>query len=151
MINMQHETIIQCSPQKLFSYITQPWRWHEWHPSSVGAKADKPVLAKGDTFREEIRVQPLSPLPLTLVRKTNYEVLLSEEGKAWEVRGKMNDGWLKIRYDLFPSGNGTLFRRTLTFEIEGFKKIFLPLLLKPRMEKLSLVAMQNLKEKMEKE
>ena len=27
------------SPQQVFDYVTQPWRWHEWHPSSRSARA----------------------------------------------------------------------------------------------------------------
>jgi len=25
--------------EELFNYVTQPWLWHEWHPSSKSAKA----------------------------------------------------------------------------------------------------------------
>ena len=34
-IHLYNEIEIHCTAEKLFNYVTQPWRWHEWHPASV--------------------------------------------------------------------------------------------------------------------
>ena len=149
MITIQNSITLNSTPQVVYNYVTQPWFWHDWHPSSVSAQSNKKVLQTGDTFLEEIKVHPLSPLPLELRRKTKYEVIRCEPYKLWQVKGILQDGWLKILYEFIPIENQTLFKRTLTFEITGYKKFFLPYLLKRRMEKLSPVALENLKKKLE--
>ena len=60
---MQHSIDIARSPAEVYAFITQPWHWHHWHPSSRSAKALVSELAVGDSFDEEIVVQPLAPLP----------------------------------------------------------------------------------------
>ena len=139
---------IACPVDALYAYVTQPWRWHEWHPSSRSARADVDVLRVGDTFDEVIELQPLAPLPLTLRRETHYEVKVAEPGRAFEVQGRMRDGWLTIRYDFESTPAGTRFQRRLTFDARGWSRLLLPLL-RPRQEAMSRIAMANLKQRME--
>lgn len=147
-ITLSNQIEIACSPQALFDYVTQPWLWHEWHPNSVSAKAEVDRLKVGDTFDECIAIQPLSPLPLTLKRQTRYSVQISRNAEEWEVKGLMKDGWLVIHYQFQPSPSGTLFSRQLSFSASGASRLLLPLL-KRRMAQKSLVALGNLKRKME--
>lgn len=130
--------------------MTQPWRWHEWHPSSVGAEASVPVLDEGDSFDEVIRLRPLSPLPLSMLRQTHYRVTLAQRPSAFEVHGETSDGGLEIRYDLKADGaSATHFRRQLVYRVSGPVQVVEPLLLYRRMKKLSAVALSNLKAKLE--
>lgn len=46
-IRLYNEIEINCQAEKLFNYVTEPWRWHEWHPDSKGARADKQALSAG--------------------------------------------------------------------------------------------------------
>lgn len=146
---MENSIVIACPPEQVFAYVTQPWRWHEWHPSSRSAKAQVDVLAVGDHFDEVIQLQPLSPLPLTLQRQTRYTVLLSEPGVVWEVRGETGDGALTIHYDFSRQQGGTLFHRRLQYEVRGAVQLIEPWLLKPRMRSLSAQALANLKARLE--
>ena len=141
---------IACSVPALYAYVSQPWRWHEWHPSSRSARAAVDTLKAGDTFDEVIELQPLAPLPLKLRRETHYEVLLAEPERAFEVRGQMRDGWLTIRYDFEAIPTGTRFHRRLSFDACGPSRLLLPLL-RPRQEALSRLALDNLKRRMEAE
>ena len=131
------------TPQQVFDYVTQPWRWHEWHPSSQSAVADARVMAKGACFDEVIRLQPLSPLPLTIRRQTRYQVVQAERGVCWEVRGETAGGDLSIRYELREDGDGTQFFRRLRYQVTGAMRVVEPLLY-PRMQTLSRVALNNL-------
>lgn len=140
---------ISCTPGDLYVYVTQPWRWHEWHPNSVGATAAAEVLAEGDCFDEVIQVQPLSPLPWRLRRATRYRVLVAEPTARWEVRGEMRDGWLEIRYRFTPSETGTRFTRTLAYEVRGMTALLMPAL-RGRMAAMSALALSNLKQRMER-
>lgn len=149
MTSSQQQTLdIACSVPALYAYVTQPWRWHEWHPSSRSARAAVDTLRAGDTFDEVIELQPFAPLPPKLRRETHYEVLLAEPERAFEVRGQMRDGWLTIRYDFEATPTGARFHRRLSFDASGLSRLLLPLL-RPRQEAMSRVAMENLKRRME--
>jgi len=144
-VTLHNEIEIAVTAKDLFNYVTQPWLWHEWHPSSISAKAAHSFLATGDDFEEIIEVQPLAPLPPRLVRTTLYEVIESVPFHTWAAEGRMKDGWIRIRYDFEEKGNVTFFGRTLDFSISGPTRILAPML-KSKMEKLSLVALNNLKQ-----
>ncbi len=139
---------IGCTPEKIYGYVTQPWRWHEWHPNSKSAKASVDQLATGDSFDEIIELQPLSPLPIKLRRHTRYKVVAAVPHSHWRVEGEMPGGRLQINYEFQPSKAGVTFIRTLSYEARGINRILGPLL-RPRMRKMSLVALNNLKAKLE--
>ncbi len=141
---MQHSIDIARSPAEVYAFITQPWHWHHWHPSSKSARAQVGELRVGDSFDEEIVVQPLAPLPLTLHRETHYQVLAAAPAQHWLCRGQMRDGWLEIRYQLQPCVAGTRLTRTLTFDVRGLTRLSLPLL-RRRQRQLSPLALANLK------
>lgn len=147
-VTLHNEIEIAVTAEKLFDYVTRPWKWHEWHPSSRSASAAKDVLAADDEFEEIIEVQPLAPLPPRLVRTTRYRVMESVPFQTWAVEGKMKDGWLRIRYDFEEKGGVTLFARTLDFSVSGRNRLLMPVL-RSNMEKLSLVALNNLKHRLE--
>ena len=147
-VTIHNEIEIAVSAEDLFNYVTQPWLWHEWHPSSKSAKAAHSFLATGDEFKEVIEVQPLAPLPWRMSRTTRYSVTESVPFHTWEVEGKMKDGWIRIRYDFEQKGDVTLFTRELNFSVTGPNRMLLPML-KSKMEKISMVALNNLKQKMQ--
>ena len=45
--SQQHSLDIACPVDAFYAYVTQPWRWHEWHPSSRSARAAVDVLRAG--------------------------------------------------------------------------------------------------------
>ncbi len=139
---------IACTPEQIYAYVTQPWLWHEWHPNSKSAKSASSTLAEGDTFDEVIELKPLSPLPFTLRRATRYRVLAAVAPSHWRVEGNMSGGWLQIDYAFKPSEGGVSFTRTLSYEARGFNRLMAPLL-RPRMRKMSQLALSNLKVKLE--
>lgn len=147
-VSIHNEIEIPVSVEDLFNYVTQPWLWHEWHPSSKSAKAGHSFLATGDEFEEVIVVQPLSPLPPRMTRTISYSVTESVPFHTWEAEGKMKDGWLRIRYDFNEQNGITLFSRALEFGVSGPSRILLPML-KSKMERISMVALYNLKQKIQ--
>ena len=135
---------IDCTPGALYRYVSQPWRWHEWHPNSISASFSADILQVGDSFDEQIEVHPLSPLPFRFRRQTRYEVIQADPFKSWEVHGEARDGWIHIRYELQPSSGGTIFTRTLSFDVTGLSALLMPLL-KSRMDETSRTALATLK------
>lgn len=143
-IRLYNEIEINCSAEQLFNYVTQPWRWHEWHPDSMGARADKQVLAAGDHFDETIAVQPLAPLPLTITRHPHYVVRESVPPHIWAAEGTYRDGSLSFRYEIESRGDRVLFKRTMQFEVRGPMRLLVPLV-RMKQEKKSLVALAALR------
>lgn len=149
-MKIYNEIEIGRSPSELYAYVTQPWLWHEWHPNSRSATSKSERLVVGDEFDEVVAVQPFSPLPITLKRKTHYRVLQAKPHELFETKGQMKDGWLVIRYEFRQVAGGTLFCRTLTFEVTGLNRLLMPIL-GPQMERMSRVALANLKARVESE
>jgi hypothetical protein len=147
-ITQQQTVDFACPVSRLYAYVTQPWRWHEWHPSSRSAHASVEVLKAGDTFDEVIELQPFAPLPVRLRRETHYRVDVADIDRAFEVHGRMRDGWLTIRYDFAPIPAGTRFVRTLTFDASGASRWLKPLL-RRRQESIGRAALAGLKRRME--
>lgn len=138
---------IAAPPLKVFEYVTRPDLWHEWHPASTSAELPRIPLQVGDAFREIITVR--YPL-ISIKRQTEYSVVLSEPGKVWEVRGISSLFNLTIHYEFKPQGSGTLFERTLTYEVKGTLAYFEPVIVRPKIRRQSKIALQNLKLKFEK-
>lgn len=148
MYIIENKVEIQCSAQALFNYVTQPWLWHEWHPNSISATESSNGLKVGDTFQEMIRLKPLDPLPIIFNRETSYTVLVSQPDMQWIVEGKTNNGALRIQYDFAQiSENRVLFKRTLSFKVEGYLRVMSYFLVK-NMKKTSVIALDNLKKKL---
>ncbi|MEN3979955.1 SRPBCC family protein [Acinetobacter sp. CWB-B33] len=148
MYIIENKMEIQCSAQALFNYVTQPWLWHEWHPNSISATESSNGLKVGDTFLEMIRLKPLDPLPVIFNRETSYTVLVSQPDTQWIVEGKTNNGALRIQYDFEQiSENRVLFKRTLSFKVEGHLRVMSYFLVK-NMKKTSVIALDNLKRKL---
>lgn len=148
MYIIENKMEIQCSAQALFNYVTQPWLWHEWHPNSISATESSNGLKVGDTFQEMIRLKPLDPLPVIFNRETSYTVLVSQPDTQWIVEGKTNNGALRIQYDFEQiSENRVLFKRTLSFKVEGHLRVISYFLVK-NMKKTSVIALDNLKKKL---
>lgn len=148
MYIIENKMEIRCSAQALFNYVTQPWLWHEWHPNSISATENLNGLKVGDTFQEMIRLKPLDPLPVIFNRETSYTVLVSQPDMQWIVEGKTNNGALRIQYDFEQiSENRVLFKRTLSFKVEGHLRVMSYFLVK-NMKKTSVIALDNLKRKL---
>ena len=147
-VELHNEILIERPPQAVFDYVTQPWRWHEWHPSSLWGNDPGHALAVGEHFDERIMVHPLAPLPPRIRRAVRYRVLASEPPLLWETRGEMANGWLQIRYQLKMASNGTRFHRQLNFDVSGPLRLLRPLLTR-RQRAVSGLALTQLKDVLE--
>jgi len=147
-IFIHNEIEIAATAKDLYNYVTQPWRWHEWHPNSRSASAAHSYLATSDEFSEQVEIQPLAPFPPTMKRVIAYTVTESVPFHTWEAVGQIKDGHIRLRYDFEEKGAVTFFSRSVDLDVTGMTRFLLPLL-KLRMEKLSMIALTNLKEKMQ--
>lgn len=145
---IKHTIEIKTKPETLYNYITKPWDWHEWHPSSLCAESNVNVLDKGDHFEEDIQIQLFDLLPIKIKRHLKYTVLAATPHKHWEVKATGRNTEINIRYDFEPCEHGVEFTRTLSFQIFGPLALATNFLTR-RNKVMSLRALEQLTEKME--
>jgi hypothetical protein len=148
MTTIEHRIPIRCTPRALYDYVTQPWRWHEWHPSSKCAAATTDVLEVGDTYTEVIELRPFAFLPLQIRRQLSYEVLVATPALEWAVRATSRGSVMNLRYRFEPNAEGVSFTRTLSYEIKGPLAVLGPLLARQN-RRMSVIALANLTRVME--
>lgn len=133
-----NEIIIDAPIQKVYDYVSQPDRWHEWHPASLSADTGtaKP-LKKGDRFSEKIRIYGQET-------EMSYEVVIASPPNEFKTAftSPLVDG--TIHYQLEKHGDSTRFNRTLDYSIEKYIAM-----MKSGMHELSVTALGNLKGKLE--
>ncbi|MFO2463406.1 SRPBCC family protein [Pseudomonas sp. 15FMM2] len=135
---ISQQRYIQASMEAVYDYVTQPDRWHEWHPTSLSADTGTiGTLAAGHRFTETINL-------LGVRMPMSYRVQVAtphQEFKTVFTSQAVNGS---IHYLLEPQGSGTLFKRVLSYGTE----LQLPTLHK-RMIELSNQALDQLKQHLE--
>ncbi|WP_339532536.1 SRPBCC family protein [Pseudomonas mucidolens] len=135
---ISQERYIQAPIEAVYDYVTQPDRWHEWHPTSLSAETGTTgPLAAGQRFTEIIDLLgvrvPMSHRVHVAVAPREFRAVFT----SLAVDGS-------IHYLLQSQGSGTLFQRILTYETE------LQLTsLHTRMIELSNQALDRLKQRLE--
>jgi hypothetical protein len=143
MTTIEHSIPIRCTPRALYDYVTQPWRWHEWHPSSKSASATTDVLQVGDGYTELIELRPFALLPLRIRRRLEYTVVVATPHREWAVRATSRGSVMNLRYRFEPTAEGVSFTRTLSYEIDGPLAVLGPVLARQN-RRVSVVALANL-------
>jgi len=133
-----NEVEINAPIDKVYVYVSQPDRWHEWHPASLSASTGAvKVLKVGDTFSEKIRIYGQET-------EMNYKVVIASPPNEFKTAftSPLIDG--TIHYQLQTRGDGTYFKRTLDYSLDKYMAS-----LQAGMKKMSVVALDNLKGKLE--
>ncbi|MGY2292884.1 SRPBCC family protein [Pseudomonas sp. SDO528_S397] len=132
------ERFIQAPIETVYDYVTQPDRWHEWHPSSLGADTGtQGPLPAGHRFSETIDLMGVQVL-------MSYRVQVAQPPREFKTvfTSLAVDGC--IHYVLQAKKGGTLFKRVLTYETELQLAC-----LHDRMVALSHQALDHLKQRLE--
>ena len=135
---ISQERFIQALIDAVYDYVTQPDRWHEWHPTSLGADTGTSgSLPAGQRFTETIDLLGVR-VPMS------YRVQIAVPPREFKTvfTSLAVDG--SIHYLLQPQGSGTLFTRVLSYETELQLRT-----LQTRMVELSEQAMDQLKQRLE--
>ncbi|USW93689.1 SRPBCC family protein [Pseudomonas proteolytica] len=135
---ISQERYIQAPIEVVYDYVTQPDRWHEWHPTSLSADTGTSgSLPAGQRFTEMINLLGVR-VPMS------YRVQIAERPREFKTvfTSLAVDGC--IHYYLQPRGSGTLFTRVLSYETELKLNT-----LEARMVELSNQAMDQLKQLLE--
>lgn len=135
---ISQERYIQAPIEAVYDYVTQPDRWHEWHPTSLSADTGTSgSLPAGQRFTEMIDLLGVR-VPMS------YRVQIAEPPREFKTvfTSLAVDGC--IHYYLQPRGSGTLFTRVLSYETELKLNT-----LEARMVALSNQAMDQLKQRLE--
>jgi uncharacterized protein YndB with AHSA1/START domain len=109
---LEHVVRLGRPPAEVFALVTNPSRWHEWHPNTrdVDAAADH-SLGVGEAVIERIRVGPFRGA-------VTWKVTAAEPARRWVLLGDAGHGFqAELEYQLAPEGGlgeqgaSTLFRR----------------------------------------
>jgi hypothetical protein len=132
------ERYIRAPIEDVYDYVTQPDRWHEWHPTSLSAVTGiSGSLPAGHRFTETIDL-----LGICIPMSYRVQVALRPKEFKTAFTSLAVDGC--IHYVLHKQGGGTLFKRILSYETE----LHLPTL-HDRMIELSNRALDRLKQRLE--
>lgn len=145
-----HENEIQIarSAEQVYAYVSQPWRWHEWHPASESAAPEHRPLAAGDQFSEHASMQPVALLPIRIRSQLRWTVLESRAPNLLEMRATSARIDVHVRYEI-EGGSGTRFRRVFRFRVKGWLRFVERFFLPARMRAQSVTALENLKRVLE--
>ncbi len=135
---ISQERFINAPLATVYDYVTQPDRWHEWHPTSLGAETGTSgSLGAGSRFTEMIDLLGVR-VPMS------YRVQIARRPDEFKCvfTSVAVDG--SIHYFLQPFRDGTLFKRVLTYETELQLAT-----LHERMHELSAIALDRLKQRLE--
>ncbi|EIK69027.1 hypothetical protein PseBG33_2676 [Pseudomonas synxantha BG33R] len=135
---ISQERFIQVPIHTVYDYVTQPDRWHEWHPSSLSADTGtRGSLPVGSRFTEDIDL-------LGIRVSMSYRVQIARCPDEFKTvfTSLAVDGC--IHYFLQAHQGGTRFKRVLTYETELQLAT-----LHERMIKLSAIALDQLKQRLE--
>ncbi len=143
-----NEILIDRSVEDVYAYVTQPWRWHEWHPASESATREQGALAPGVQFDELASMKPFSPLPIRMRSHLHWTVLATQAPNIVELKGKSKIIDVHVRYEI-DGGEQTRFRRVFRFQVKGWLRHVEGFFLPVRMLNQSMVAIGNLKRVLE--
>ncbi|MES2319876.1 MAG: SRPBCC family protein [Pseudomonadota bacterium] len=145
-----HENIILIDRPlaAVHAYVSQPWRWHEWHPASESASGAQARLAVGGQFDETVSMKPVPMLPIRIRQHLRWTVLESVAPHLLVMKATSSMIDVHVRYEI-DRLDTTRFRRVFRFQVKGWlahvEQYFMP----ARMRKQSIVAMRNLKRVLE--
>jgi uncharacterized protein YndB with AHSA1/START domain len=145
MSRVVNRAIIASSPEAVFSYVTTPGHWPEWHPSSLGITgATDHSLLVGEEVMESFLVAGRHGRAHWIVRER-------EEPRRWVIFGQVEGGGTgAITYTLTPHDGGTSFEREFTYEMNNPLLALLDrLILRSRIDAESAEALRRLKERLE--
>ncbi len=143
-----HEILIDRSVADVYAYVTQPWRWHEWHPASESASSSQGALATGVRFDEVASMKPFPMLPLRIRSQLQWIVLKTRVPNMVELKGRSKMIDVHVRYEI-DGVDMTRFRRVFRFEVKGWLRHVEAYFLPARMHKQSVAAILNLRRVLE--
>lgn len=145
MTRMVTEVSIRRPIGEVFDYITTPANWPKWHPASrsVSGTVDHSLLP-GEQVTEEFVVGGRAGSCV-------WEVVKRKAPFLWMIAASTPQGQARISYRLAAQGEDTIFERELTYAVSGvWFEILDFLLMRRRMGKESRIALERLKERLER-
>jgi hypothetical protein len=144
----ENEILIDRSVEAVHGYVSQPWRWHEWHPASESATDEYRELVVGGQFEETVSMKPIAMLPIRIRSQLRWTVLESQAPHVLEMKATSRLIDVHVRYEI-ERVPATRFRRVFRFQVKGWLRFVEHYFMPERMRAQSVVAMANLKRALE--
>lgn len=133
---------ISVPPEHVFTYVTTPGNWPQWHPSSLSVSSgSNHSLLLGEQCIEEFQVAGRHGKVTWIVTECVFP-------QRWVIKGiiegRTNGG--TVSYKLFPKDEGTHFEREFDYPTPGLMFMLLDLLVvRRRIQAESQRAIRQLK------
>jgi hypothetical protein len=144
----ENEILIDRTVEAVHDYVSQPWRWHEWHPASESATDLVRGLAVGAQFSETVSMKPVPMLPIRIRSLLHWTVLESQSPNLLEMRATSKIIDVHVRYEI-DRASTTRFRRVFRFQVKGWLRFVEHYFMPARMRAQSTIALANLKRVLE--
>lgn len=144
-----HEITIQCDPEAVFDYVTDPNRWHEWFSSSLPANLVVEAQTPGESFEVKTAQRLLKFAPFKLVRSLHCTISKSDRPYLWEVEAESALVSAVTSYTLSRAEEGTIFKRQFHYTTKGWLSYAEPLFFRRRIASQARESLEKLKEKLE--
>ena len=133
--------VVERSAASVFDYATTPAHWPEWHPSSLKIYGDAAhSLNRDEAFEEDVRAGG---------RKGHlvWKIVERQANRLWVAEAQVDNGAsLTLTYKVSPDDKGSLFERTLSYELPNmFLRLVNRLILRRRIERESAESLAHLK------
>lgn len=143
-----NEILIGRPVAAVHAYVSQPWRWHEWHPASESASELPAGLAAGARFSEAVSMKLVPMLPFRIRSQMHWTVLQSQAPHVLEMKATSKRIDVHVRYEI-DGDYVTRFHRVFRFEVKGWLRFVEHWFMPARMRAQSVVALDNLKRALE--
>ncbi len=140
-----NEVQINCDPESVFEYVTNPDRWHEWYPSSQPSDKEQRASEVGQKFEIVTVQKPIKLIPFTIKKTLTYTVSKSEHARSWEINATSDLVDSTTSYTLTPLANGTSFKREFRYVTKSWLTIVEPILLRKSIIAQARAGLNNLK------
>ena len=131
--------------EEVFDYVTTPANWPVWHPASisVSGSSDHPLRLGEESVEEFVAARRRG--------RATWRVTRRKAPHRWRIEASSPQGKAAISYVLSAEGGDTVFRRDLSYEMPNVWLALLDVLvLRRRMDRESRIALQRLKEVLER-
>lgn len=114
---------IECDPDEVFDFATDPTRLPEWQPAVEEAIVDPPGLKQVGMRGQEIRRTPAGR------QRLRWEVTECEPAERWTLRGTSGPLRSHVTLTFAASTSGTRVEHRIWFEARGIGRLLRPLVL----------------------
>lgn len=134
-----HTVQLDCSPLRLFTFVSNPSQWHRWHPATHAVRDVPPrPLVASETVVEHIKAAHRS-------FEATWTVTHCEPPGLWRIETTTPHGASAVTYRITAAPGGCRFERTCEFRSAGLWRLLDASLARWLLARQAAQALRNLR------